>query len=285
MTEHQRTLLDGLDDMPVGSAPIGDLLLGGKAAKRRRRTLITGAAAATILTIGGGAVATQTIMGPEGQRGNDSLIADGSDRSGNGDTRSVGIGGAYVAVPSNWGSNQASCNTPIRDTYYFPYPRDCVAGVNPRVSSVAIATGAFPEAGIRLNRLRPAGELDGHEVLETPATCELSEPGACTQTFAVPDLDAYFHVTVWSDDGGSEVVRTIRESLAPLDAGQTIVPFTPHGTETEVMAAMKAAGLSVEIERTTCPDTANCMAGVTDIEPAVGTVVPTGSTVAVTVLD
>lgn len=285
MNEHQRTLLDGLDDMPVGSAPIGDLLLGGKAAKRRRRTLITGAAAATILTIGGGAVATQTITEPEGQRGNDSLIADGSDPSGNGDTRSVGIGGAYVAVPSNWGSNQASCNTPIRNTYYFPHPQDCVAGVNPRVSSVAITTGAFPEAGIRLNRLRPAGELDGHEVLETPTRCQLSHPGACTQTFAIPDLDAYFHVTVWSDDGGSEVVRTIRESLTLLNTDQTIVPFTPYGTETEVVTALDEARLTVQIEHTTCPPNASCKFGVTGIEPAVGTVVPAGSTVTVTVLD
>ncbi len=247
-----------------------------------------------ILTIGCGADATQTNTEPQGQRGNDSLIADGPDPSGNGDTRSVGIGSAYVAVPSDWGSNQASCNTPIRDTYYFPHPQDCAAGVNPRVPSVAIATGAFPEAGIRLDRLRPAGELDGHEVLETSATCELSDPGACTQTFAVPDLDAYFHVTAWSDDGGSEVVRTIRESLTLLDDGETIVPFTPqprerrlldpHGTETEVVTAIKAAGLSVEIERTTCPDTANCMVGVTGIEPAVGTVVPTGSKVTVTVI-
>lgn len=290
MTEHQKNLLDGLDTMPVGSAPVDALLVGGKAAERRqRRTFIAGVAAATLLVIGGGAVATQAILGTGGQRGDDSPVAngpndaDGSNQSLNDATRPVGIGGAYVEVPAEWGSNDASCNTPIRDTYYFPYGQDCQAGVTPRVSSVAIATGEFTEADIRTDRLRSAGELDGHEVLESPATCELSDPGLCTQTFAIPDVYAYFHVAVWSDDGGDEVVHEIRESLTLLDTDQTIVPFTPYGTETQVVAALEDAGLPVQIVRTSCPPTADCLAGVTGIEPAVGTVVPTGSNVTVTV--
>lgn len=287
MTEHQRTILDDLDNLPVGRPPIGDLLAGGKAAERRqRRTLIAGIAAATLLVIGGGAVATQAITGTDGQRGDDTLIADGSDPTVDGDTRFVGIDGAYVTVPANWGSNDASCNTPIRDTYYFPYGQDCQVGIHPRVSSVAISAEGPQVEGVQFNgRLRPADELGGHEVLESPTTCELSDPGACTQAFAIPDMDAYFYVTVWSDDGGHEAVRQIRESLTLLDTDQTIVPFTPYGTEPQVVNALEEAGLDVEVERTTCPPTASCLPGVTDIEPAVGTVVPTGSNVTVTVLD
>ncbi len=81
MMDHQQTdLLKGLDAMPVGSAPLDALLIGGKSAERRqRRTLIAGAAAVSLLVIGGGAVATQAITGSGGQGGGDSLVADESD--------------------------------------------------------------------------------------------------------------------------------------------------------------------------------------------------------------
>lgn len=297
MTKDQRTLLDGLDSMPVGSAPIGDLLRGGKAtARRRRNTLLTGVVAATLLVIGGGTVVAQSITNTDSERGDDSLIADESDPGGEGETRFVGIGGAYVAVPASWRSNDASCNTPIRDTYYFPYPQDCQSASAPRVSSLAMAANGPQAAGVELEGiLRPDGELDGHEVLASPVLCGQSLPSVCAQTFAVPDMNAYFHVEVPTDDGGNEVVRSIRQSLALLDTDETVVPFgavqgaagkiVPFGSEAKVVAALNAAGFSVDVERTDCPDSASCVSGVTGIEPAVGTVVPAGSNVTVTVLN
>ncbi|MEJ7794154.1 MAG: hypothetical protein WKF50_01265, partial [Nocardioides sp.] len=52
------------------------------AERRQRRTLIAGVAAATLLVIGGGAVATQAITGTSDSRGDDSLIADGTNDAG-----------------------------------------------------------------------------------------------------------------------------------------------------------------------------------------------------------
>lgn len=82
MTERQPTLLDDLDNTPVGHAPVGDLLVGGKAAKRRqRRSLFVGAAAATLLVAAGGTIVTQALAGSDGQPDRDSLIADGTNNS------------------------------------------------------------------------------------------------------------------------------------------------------------------------------------------------------------
>lgn len=63
MTDKTTAALDRLlDQVPVGQAPIGDLLSAGHAAKRRqRRTLISAVAAATVLVLGGGTIATQAL--------------------------------------------------------------------------------------------------------------------------------------------------------------------------------------------------------------------------------
>ncbi len=292
MIEHRPTLLEDLDKTPVGDAPIGHLLSGGQAAKqRRRRATMAGGIAATALVVGGGTIAGQALTGHDDQPADEPLVADGStdrDRSGDralGDTHLVGIGKVVITVPEGWKSNAASCNTPVRDTYYFPYPQDCVAAAKPRMSSVAIAAGAFPEAGIRLGGLRPAGQLDGHEVVESIAICQQSLPGLCTQTFGIPDLNAYFRVNVQSDDGGANLVSRIRKSLTLLDADQTVVPFVPNGTPEELVDALHRARLTVVVNSDTCPPTAGCGAGVTSIEPTVGSVAPVGSTVTVTVLE
>jgi hypothetical protein len=289
MTEQNSTLLDALDNARIGHAPIADILLAGKAAKRRQqRVRIVGVAAAVLLIAGGGAIATQAHTAMDQDRDGNSLVANEDnprDPAVDENTRQVGIGTAYISVPEEWGSNDASCNIPVRDTYYFPFPQACVAGATPRVSSVAIATGEFPEAGIRLDGLEPAGNIDGHQIVQNTAVCELSDPGACTQIFGIPDLDAYFRVTVWSDEGGEAVVQTIRDSLTLLTSDQTMVPFIPHGKEAEVVAALEGARLTVEFERTTCPAMADCIGGVTGLEPSVGTVIPVGSTVTVTVLE
>lgn len=78
MNEHPRTLLDDLDEAPVGTAPVGHLVTGGQAAKRRKqRAFVAGAAAVTALVVGGSALALQGIPGSNDDRdSNDPLIAD-----------------------------------------------------------------------------------------------------------------------------------------------------------------------------------------------------------------
>ena len=292
MTEHQPTLLEDLDQTSVGHVPIEQLVAGGRAVKRRkRRAAMAGAIAATALVVGGGTIAGQALTGSSNRPNNDPVAADASkdparrDDRALGDTRLVGIGEVAITVPTEWASNAASCNTPVRDTYYYPYPQDCVHIEHGRVSSVAIADGPFAEAGIGLDGLRPAGQLGGYDVVESEAICELRDPGSCTQTFAISDLDAYFHVTVDTEDGGEATLATIRDSLTVLAVEQTVIPFVPYGDPEKVVNALNTAGFTVITESDTCPPNASCLDGVTTVEPAVGTVVATGSTVTVTVLE
>lgn len=77
MNDKTPTALDRLlDQVPVGQAPIGDLLTAGHTAKRRqRRTLISGVAAATVLVIGGGTIVTGALgNGDDGEHTNESRL-------------------------------------------------------------------------------------------------------------------------------------------------------------------------------------------------------------------
>jgi hypothetical protein len=288
MNDKTPTALDRLlDQVPVGQAPIGDLLTAGHAAKRRqRRALIGGVVAATVLVLGGGFIAAQALSSGDGS-GNTNQSNLTADRSVTEGTHLVGIGQVTVAVPDTWKANNAFCNNPLGDTYFFPYPQDCVAA-DPYMddedgsTSVAITTGEFTETGTRIDGLKPQGEIGGHEIVGSGVGCFESNPPICTEVFGVPDLNAYF--TVRSDaPGGAQIMIDIRKSLTLLEPEVTTVPFVPGDTQSEVVAALEDAGLSVRVETWGCPDTASCFAGVTDVSPAVGSVVPTGSTVTVTV--
>lgn len=203
-----------------------------------------------------------------------------------GDTRLVGIGRVAVAIPAAWVSNAASCNAPIRDTYFFPYPQDCVGVARPGVSSVAITSGEFTETGPPLRNLKPAGEIAGHRVREGEGVCQTTPNGPCRQTFGIPDLDAYFTVTIPEDASGHAAaeIAAIRASLTVLPDDQIAIPFVPDGNEGELSTVLQEAGLTVTVDRMGCPDAAaDCVSGVVNISPAEGSVVPVGSTVTVTV--
>lgn len=78
MTDQAPTTIDRLlDGVPVGHAPISDLLHAGHAVKRRRRRVLIGStAAATVLVVGGGFLAAQGLPGNSGRT--DEVAADTS---------------------------------------------------------------------------------------------------------------------------------------------------------------------------------------------------------------
>lgn len=277
------TLLRHLDTLAPGTPPVGTLLSAGKAAKRRqRRTVITGTVAATALIIGGGAVATQT-LNPDADRTRQDITATQTLDTPPG-TRLVGLGRVAVAVPDKWAANDASCNTPIRDTYYFPYPQDCQSGIQPDVSSIAISTTENAEATPVVFDLQRDGTVEGYDVLSSGLICTPGQGEACYEAFGIRELDTWFTVRVPRSDNATDIIEAIRDSLRVLPEDYTTVPFIPYGTEQQVTTAMAEAGLTTEVEYTTCPATADCLMGVTDITPAVGTALPAESTVTITVL-
>jgi hypothetical protein len=277
MTPQPPALLDELwESIPTGPAPVEDLVSRGRS-RRRRRLSLAGGVAALVLAAGAFVV----------QPHSDDHVATGLVSAPPG-TRYVGIGQVVVAVPMGWSDGAASCNSPRRDTVYFPWPQDCSPGSFRSVSSVAISS--VPMNDGFAGGMTPDGSANGHEVVArpNPARClPGTGPETCVQSFGVPDLDAYFSVRVPRDQSGSlDQVKAIRDSLRVLPAGQTAVPFVTPGSSLEAWeGALRDAGFAVRVKHSTCPPNAFCLSGVLGTEPAAGNVAPTGSTVTIEVLD
>lgn len=202
--------------------------------------------------------------------------------------RLVGIGRVAIAVPATWATDAAGCNTPTRDTAFFPWPQDCVIpGPDHQVSSVAITSGEFTETGLHLAALDPAPPVEGHRVVESVGVCATSLNGACAQSFGVPDLHAYFVVTIAGDeDDPIGQLETIRSSLRILPEDQRAVPSV-EGVSMSVddaRAVLEEAGFDVAVRDLPCPTIAYCGAGsVAGTDPAAGSILPVGATVVLSV--
>lgn len=278
MPEQTPSALDRLwDEIPVDHLPVGDLLVEGHVRRRRRRARIGGVAVAAALVVAGGVAGAQLLDGAE----SGGTVAGPNP---GGDTRLAGIGRAAVAVPASWAENDASCNSPVRDTTYFPWPQDCI-GPSRLVSSVAI-TSVRPDARMPADAaVKPDGEVGGHEVVATKATCSPGQGESCRQVFGVPDLDAWFSVTIPQDEGNAlEQIRAIRESLMVLPDDKVAVPYVFHPSLEQLRDTLLEAGLSVEVVRKPCPKYASCGFGPSSsTTPAAGRVVPLGSNVSIAV--
>lgn len=227
-----------------------------------------------------------------------------------GDVRWVGARGVAVAVPDWWTTGETRCLKPVETTVYAesgamtdcaePEPTDAELD---EVSSLAVIDLTSGLGQALVARMRPAGEVDGREVLELEG-CDPQLPGRCRRVFAVPSEDVAFGVVIADSGDGSH--RAIRESLRVLPDGTTTVPIawdddlwvTPsYGSPPEVVGryqrALEAAGLEVRVEVAPLPGEGDVAGGtVSDlppgsllgVEPQPGTPVDLGSVVTVTVM-
>jgi hypothetical protein len=227
-----------------------------------------------------------------------------SDAPGPDETRWVGSGRVVVAVPDWWTTGETQCLKPVEDTVYFDSGAitDCADEPAPsevrEASTLAVLESRSGRGAWLLDQMRPAGEVDGHEVLELEG-CDDWLPGACRHVFAVPSEGVVLAVTIADDADGD--YDEIRDSLRILPAGQTTVPlavrggWTPAwGAEPRVVGALRRAlergGLTVEtkvVEPATgaAGDVADLPRGsLLDVEPALGSVIDEGGTVTITVM-
>ena len=274
MSPQPPTLLDELwESIPTGPAPVDDLVQRGQTKRRRRHLGVAGGALALMVAAG-----VAISLFPRSDRHEDHLLTPPAG------TRYVGIGQVVVAVPEGWADGAASCNSPVRNTAFFPWPQDCV-GPFRSVSSVAIS--AVPMNDGFAGGMTPDESVGGHRVVArpNPAMCMVGTgPEACLQSFGVPDLHAYFSVRVPRDEPEAlDQVEAIRDSLTVLPDGQTAVPFLSAGSLDDWRAALQDAGLGVRVDHHSCPPTGNCVGGVVSTTPAPGNVVRTGSIVTIDV--
>jgi hypothetical protein len=272
MSQKPPMALDELwEAIPVGPAPTDVVVSRGRVVRRRRRLAVIGVAASVVAV----AVAATLVVRTNGDGHPVPTVTPPAG------TRYVGIGHVVVAVPEGWADGAASCNSPYRDTVYFPWPQDCVGRFR-SVSSVAISTVRM-NSGV-VGKPVADGRVGGHRVVAQPPLCMPGTgPEACIQTFGVPDLHVWFSVRVPRGVGAFEQVRAIRRSLTLLPDAQTAVPFVnPRSPLAAWQRALRDAGFVVRAHESTCRGNASCADRVTTT-PAAGNVVPTGSTVTIEV--
>jgi len=276
MTPKPPAALDCLwETIPTGPAPVDEMISRGRADSRRRRYAGFATAAAVVVCA---LVVTGGVVRARGDRANSVATPPPG-------TRYVGMGQVAVAVPSGWNDGAAPCNSPIRNTVYFPWPQGCGSSFH-SVSSVAVS--AAPRRGGLVGSPTRAGSIGGYQVVESPALCTGGTgPESCLQWFGVPDLHVFFLVRVPRDEAGAlRQVEAIRSSLTLLPDGHTAVPFvTPGSPLPEWRSAVQDAGFVVRVRHHDCLPPGNCAPGVVSTIPAAGRVAASGSTVTIDVQD
>jgi hypothetical protein len=115
------------DAFPVTPAPAQDLLRQGRRARRRRTRTVVGAVAAAVVIVTGGAVAVGSQLTNDASTnpivGTPTVTPPGPTTPLG--TRLVGRNGIGIAVPIQWGTNDAACHSAFKDTV--------IVGANPGV--------------------------------------------------------------------------------------------------------------------------------------------------------
>lgn len=267
MNDHPRALLDRLDQAPVGQPPLPELLRAGHAAKRRRRSAaaLAGGVAAIVLVVAG----VWALAGSGPDHADDLAVTPAAG------TKYVGIGRVVVAVPDAWTLSNAWCTGASTDVFTYPQLVDgvCPASETPHASTMTITTSPAPGG----ERLRAAGRVGGHAVVDSGRSCLDSLPPHCGETFGIPSLDAYFTVVSGMVDA-EKVIGAIRGSLTVLPRGQVALPSVVGETQQQATDELKGLGLRVVVAAPLCTPGGDCD-HLLNSDPNGGTIVATGSAV------
>jgi hypothetical protein len=272
-------------DAPVAAPHVEGLRAAGAVVvRRRRRRAVTGAAAAALLVVGGVAVGQAALRGDHRDRADDPVPATTTVDPPAG-TRWAGIGRVVIAVPKNWGDGQVECfNQAVADTVFFwdddaPW---CRPARSEPSSSLAISDHAFGtphDPGPLVD-----GQVDGHDVVVHGQLCAQPTVMTCGMDVSVPDLGAYFRITLHGTDV-DEGLRAMRDTLTVLPETQVAVPPVDGWRRPQVdeaVAAMQGLGLDPVVEEG-CNDASLCDIGAWTT-PAAGRVVTTGTSVTIRVV-
>jgi hypothetical protein len=266
-------------DEPVAAPPLAELLTVGEGAARRRRRRGVAAAAAAVLVIAGGAYAGQAALRPDHREPTaDPDVARPTTVGPPAGTRWAGIGRVVLAVPEGWSDGRVRCNQPIADTVYFPADVSRSCRIVGPFSSLAISDHPFDLGDTREHT---DGEVAGHPVLVAANACADIAIATCSADVSVPELGAYFRITIHGRRA-SQRVEELRETLTALPDDQVAIPDAPTRLD-EAKAALESAGLEPDVQMRTCGAMDLCLMRPW-IDPAPGRVVPVGTTVTINVM-
>lgn len=254
---------------PVGPPPLDALHTGASRRRRRRTAAFSVVAVATVAaTIG-----ATTLLAPHPP----------TTPAAPPPTRLAGFGHATIAVPADWPTNKASCGTPSQDTLLIDDP-----------SAAHLCQSARPDGvdSVQLSGTRAIDfhadktvVIDGVQAQRQQTSCEgRQENEVCVGGVGIPSLNVWFRAE--SSTGAAEVdrmlswIRIVPDksgvpsylALGGAPTGPLVGAYTPRLT---------AVGLTVQTNRVKSPSyPAGTILGVS---PAVGTMLPVGATVTVTV--
>ncbi|MFF1821845.1 PASTA domain-containing protein [Kribbella sp. NPDC058245] len=274
MNEAQLTeLLERAGEQTAVNPPPIDAMRAGATRRRRRRTSVF-SAAGTALAVAA-AMTTTTVLTDKAAPPVDrppvaTPVPEGM--------RLVGLGHVAIAVPKAWPADVVRCGLPTVDTVIVnPESEMCTLHASPRVESVRIRRLTDEPAPIN-------AEIGGVPVAWTSATC-YGDPASvddytCGGAVEFPSLGVVIGaISSKNAETAEQMLKQIR-----IVNDQTGVPaFRVYGyaTRTDYTKSLTSLGLQVRYETKRVPHTDKGY--VVAVSPAVGTMVPNGSTVTVTV--
>lgn len=269
-TRARELLHEAGEHIPVQPESTHELVRRGqRAARARLATLLGTVIVAAALIVTGGLV-LRPDSDPSGLPVDSPTVAAAPEAPPG--MRLVGMGRIAVAVPESWGTGRVRCGVPVADTVVFDtgYVRLCRLTPTPTVSSLHIVESGSDLALPFVRDAQPAGQVDGVQIRRT-------SPGDLPEAIVVESEG----VVMWVTSRDPALVDEILDSLIVLPDGYITVPYVPYGPVANTLGRMEHAGLAVSTVEERRPGWS--AGALLDTDPPLGSVVPVGSTVTVTV--
>ncbi|WP_328320860.1 PASTA domain-containing protein [Kribbella sp. NBC_00382] len=283
----------------VGPAPI-DAMRAGATRRRRRRTAVVSLAAAVSVIAAVGGTAMLVTPGDSSQKV--PAATNGTNQPPKATnpvptatnevpltTRLVGLGHVAIEIPDEWGTNQASCGTPQRDTVLINgwMTQLCAVPRPAGVESVEVGDGE-PGPAYRYGFVPDEEfQIDGVRAQRQRTTCRPNPggPQVCRGIVYLPSTGVWFAVE--SSTSAATVDSILRRIvLIPSRVGvpeQHGVTSKDDGSSGRKYAdLLRGLGLRVRTETVNSP---NYTPGeLLKVEPFPGTMLPLGAAVTITVV-
>lgn len=240
MNDERPPTLEELDDLPLGPAPVRDLLSAGHAVKRRRRVVVSSVLAAALVVAGVSVAGASN--GPSQTRS-----VDAADRSDAPDpqpfpdppagSRWVGLGRVVLAVPDDWAVTDSRCDT-ASEVGILVVSKEL--GAN---ASVDCGTPSSAPATVIVAPLSPGDSVAPLPESTEPLWCDQSLPEQCSADGAFPDEDVFVQANFVGPSSGAALA--LLDTATVLPDGWTTVPFGGEDNYGERSDLLEAAGFRV----------------------------------------
>ncbi|TDW89052.1 PASTA domain-containing protein [Kribbella sp. VKM Ac-2566] len=277
-TKLTELLEDTADHTPVGPPPLAAVRAGAARRRRRRTAGITGV---TVVAVGAVIAGSSLLTSPT----QTAPVTSPTPVPPPPAMRLVGFGHAAIAIPAAWPTNKSSCGTPYQDTVQIDDPSAvhlCKSDRPKGVESVQL-TGVPPSLGYHADETIL---VDGVRAERQRTSCMGGWQGTrvCIGAVGIPSLKVWFYAE--SSTSAEDVDRILDRIQILRDRSGVPSYSSLGGAPTGPLARsytplLTAAGLKVQYKRVMSPSYPD--GTILGVSPAVGTLLPVGSTVTVTV--